>query len=153
MTGPKVIDSFSGDYSFLSNFYRSTIIFEGMTYPSVEHAFQANKTLDLLRRNQIRNARSCGEAKRLGRSVILREDWEQIKIGLMEKLLKEKFANPNLKELLLKTGDANLIEGNDWGDNFWGVCRGIGHNHLGKLLMKARDELREENNERSPKNR
>ena len=81
---------------------------------------------------------SGGRAKRLGR-VELRSDWEEVKIEVMREVLRCKFSqNPDLKAKLIATGDAELIEGNNWNDRFWGVCRGVGQNHLGRLLMELR---------------
>ncbi len=139
-----VIDSFRGDFSFLSNFYESVIYVEGEKYISVEHAYQALKTLDPWSRRLIREAKTPGEAKKLGKSVKLRSDWEIVKVAIMQDLVKKKFENPFLQPLLLATGDATLIEGNTWGDCEWGVCRGVGQNFLGKILMEVRKELLEE---------
>ena len=137
------IDSFSGKYSFLSNFYVWSIEHEGLTYRTVEHAFQASKTLDQNERRRIANMFAPGDAKRAGRRVKLREDWEKVKVGVMLDLLRKKFAPPTLlSNALLNTDDAELIEGNTWGDRFWGVCEGEGKNILGKLLMALREELR-----------
>jgi ribA/ribD-fused uncharacterized protein len=73
----------------------------------------------------------------------MRPDWEQVKILIMTSLVRDKFTrHQDLKEQLLATGDAELIEGNWWGDTFWGVCKGKGENHLGKVLMKVREELK-----------
>ena len=81
-------------------------------------------------------------AKRLGRRVELRPDWESVKYDVMYQVCKAKFTqNPNLLERLLATGDAELVEGNTWGDQVWGVCKGVGENHLGKTLMRIRAEL------------
>lgn len=86
-----------------------------------------------------------GQAKKLGRQVTLRPDWEQIKDSVMEEVIHWKFkCNKDLAEALINTGDAILIEGNTWNDRYWGVCRGTGQNKLGKILMKERDRLREE---------
>ena len=85
---------------------------------------------------------SGGQAKRLGKRVELRPDWEDVKIDIMRQVLKSKFTqNPELKAKLIATGDAELIEGNNWNDRFWGVCNGKGQNHLGRLLMELRAEL------------
>lgn len=149
------IDRFDGEYRFLSNFWPATCwLRDGLgDYPSVEHAYQAAKTTDLEWRKRIRSAESPGEAKRLGRQLPLRADWEKIKLDVMFSLVWQKFAcglgNP-LPEKLLATGDAELIEGNWWGDTFWGVCRGKGENHLGKILMEVRRILRTENLEVAP---
>lgn len=137
------IDKFDGEYAFLSNFYPSIVYdFEGNTYPTVEHYFQAMKTLDPKVRKHIASAKTPGEAKRLGRRVELRSDWEDIKLKVMKHGLIQKFAEPELRNPLLRTGDAELIEGNWWGDTYWGVCNGVGENHLGQLLMEVREELR-----------
>ena len=140
------IDRFDGEYAFLSNFYESPIKDEnGVTYPTVEHYFQAMKTLSPFMRNLIATAPTPGQAKKLGRHVDLRPKWEEVKIDVMRLGLKLKFmSHPELKEKLLATGDAYLEEGNWWKDRYWGVCNGIGENMLGKLLMELRDELREE---------
>lgn len=138
----KVIDGFQDRYRFLSNFWAVKIKFEGHVYPSVEHAYQAAKTLDEEKRKEIREARTPGEAKRLGRTVELRPEWEDIRVSLMKKFLWDKFCDPILAGKLLDTGDALLVEGNTWGDTFWGVCKGKGENQLGKLLMNVREELK-----------
>lgn len=134
------IDSFRGEYRFLSNFWMVDIVNpeDRLTYPSVEHAYVASKTLDLRLRIQIRNIAKPGEVKKIGRMLELRPDWEEVKLGIMKRLVLEKFRNPELKQKLLDTGDAILIEGNTWGDTYWGVCNGKGENNLGKLLMLVR---------------
>jgi ribA/ribD-fused uncharacterized protein len=137
------IDSFQGSYRFLSNFWPTSVTFDVVFYPTVEHAFQAAKTLDLRIRAEIRDCKTAADAKRLGRRAPLRPDWEKVKIPIMESLVRQKFApNTELAESLLATGNADLIEGNTWGDRFWGVCRGEGENRLGKILMQVRAELR-----------
>ena len=136
------IDSFSGEYEFLSNFFPSVICDpDGITYPTVEHYFQAMKTVHLSERKEIAAAPTPGKAKRMGRRVFLRSDWEGIKIEVMRQGLKQKFADKELRDKLLATGDAILIEGNWWHDTFWGVCDGKGENNLGKLLMEVRTEM------------
>lgn len=134
------IDSFTGDFAFLSNFHPCEIEFEGIKFPTVEHAFQAAKTLSVHDREAIRAAATPGKAKRLGRKVDLRRDWNNIRVSVMEQLLRIKFSDPWLRELLDITKGATLVEGNTWNDTFWGVCKGKGDNNLGKLLMKIRDE-------------
>lgn len=136
-----LINSFDYQYDFLSNFYACSVMYAEDKYPTVEHAFQAVKTLLSTERSQIKCAYSPGMAKILGRRCRLRSDWELIKMGVMENLLRQKFTWPEFRERLLDTGDTELIEGNTWGDKFWGVCDGVGENHLGKLLMKIRGEL------------
>lgn len=136
------IDSFQGPNRFLSNFYYCTITFEGRVYDTVEAAYQAAKSLDPLTRAAIAHAETPGEAKRMGSKITLRPDWEQIKPYVMLSLLMKKFSDPVLQKMLLETGDEELIEGNNWGDTYWGVCNGKGKNNLGKLLMDVRDFYR-----------
>lgn len=139
-----MIGTFDGKYAFLSNFYPSSITDEDyITYPTVEHYFQAMKTLDTGVRFYIAIQTTPGKAKRLGRRLDLRPDWEFIKDSVMEKALRIKFSNPELRKALLDTGDEYLEEGNTWGDQYWGVCNGVGKNTLGKLLMKIRQEIKE----------
>ena len=140
------ISAFNGVYRFLSNFhYGGRIMLDGARYPTVEHAYQAAK-VDPTRqdlRAEIASAVAPGRAKRIGQRVPLRSDWEGIKIGIMLDLLRQKFRPGSLlSKQLLETGDRKLIEGNTWGDTFWGVCYGVGENHLGRLLMQVREELR-----------
>lgn len=136
-----MINSFSGEYEFLSNFYAHPIQEGRLTFPTNEHYFQAMKTLDIEERINIARADTPGKAKRLGRSVKLRSDWEGIKLSVMETALRKKFADPALAAKLKATGEEELVEGNWWNDRFWGVCDGVGENNLGKLLMKIRAEL------------
>lgn len=119
-------------------------MFEGMLYPSTEHAYQAAKSLDLAIRTEIQNAKNARHAKQLGQTVKLREDWESVKLNVMLTLLREKFKDGFERDALLATDGADLIEGNTWGDTFWGVCEGKGSNHLGRLLMQVRKELKED---------
>lgn len=133
------IDKFEGEYAFLSNFYPSEITDrEGIAYPTVEHYFQAMKTVKIPERQKIAAAPTPGKAKYLGRRVALRDDWEKIKLQVMREALEKKFADRKLRQLLINTGTAELIEGNWWHDTFWGVCDGCGDNNLGKLLMELR---------------
>jgi ribA/ribD-fused uncharacterized protein len=138
-----MIDDFRGEYRWMSNFHLCRVIYEGVTYPSVENAYQAAKFEDLNFRRKFVTC-SPAESKRLGRSPGIVSNWDSIKLSVMEKLLRQKFApGTELAQKLLDTGDEELVEGNWWNDTFWGVCRGRGENHLGKLLMKLRQELRE----------
>lgn len=139
------IDSFRGEYSFLSNFSSYGFELEGVYYKTVEHYFQAQKCVNKKEFQQIVNAETPALARKLGRKVSLRKDWPEVKEEIMMKGVRAKFTqNPEAKELLLKTGEAELIEGNTWGDTFWGVCNGKGQNKLGKILMKIRKEVKEE---------
>lgn len=141
-----MIDSFTGQYSFLSNFFPCTVFMDGIQYPSTEHAYQAAKTLDPALRVPFQTG-TAGMAKKLGRRLKVRPDWEEVKLGVMEDLLNQKFASGILLENLQRTRDQKLCEGNYWHDNFWGsctckkndVCKRGGSNHLGKLLMKIRE--------------
>jgi N-glycosidase YbiA len=138
-----MIDSFTGKYRFLSNFWPcKNLIYQGLTYPTVEHAYVAAKTIDGNMRVAIQNTATAGQVKRLGRQLILREDWEEIKLPIMTTLVYDKFfLNPDLAQMLLETGEQELVEGNTWGDMFWGEYLGSGLNHLGKILMSVRKQL------------
>lgn len=142
-----MIVEFDGEHAFLSNFFPSSILYEGIVYPTNEHFFQAMKTLDQAERQKIANAETPGMAKRLGRHVQLRPDWEQIKVDVMRTGLMLKFTDAALAEKLLATGDEELVEGNWWHDQTWGSCfcpdhcRTPGRNLLGMLLMELRKEL------------
>lgn len=137
------ITSFSGENRFLSNFWPALVYYGGLAYPSVEHAYVAAKTVDIDLRLQIRDTETPGQVKRLGRKIELRSDWEEIKVDTMRYLVTQKFRdNKELGDLLLATGDLELIEGNTWGDTFWGVCNGVGSNRLGHILMEVRDALK-----------
>ena len=96
-------------------------------------------------KDEVRYAESPGIAKKMGRSLQIRPDWEDVKLNIMEDLVRLKFTtHSGLRKKLLRTGDAELIEGNWWGDQFWGVSKGYGENHLGKILMKVRDDFKNE---------
>ena len=145
-----VIDRFSGKYEFLSNFFpcqpgiQLHFGFCGEDvryYRTIEHAFQASKTLDPEWRTKIYVAAGPGIAKRLGRAAPMRLDWESIRIPVMAEYLRQKFKDRVLAKMLLDTGHTRLVEGNTWGDKFWGVCDGVGQNHLGHLLALVRWEL------------
>lgn len=148
------INSFSGEYRFLSNFWPCVVSLAGEVFSSVEHAYQFAKLKEphpldeygwseynqYLRK--IKQA-TAGQAKKLGRTIEVRKDWDDIKLPIMEGLNYQKYQDPALKSKLLSTYPRELIEGNTWGDTFWGVCNGVGENHLGKILMKIRQELME----------
>lgn len=143
------ITSFRGDYWFLSNFYPvppGTVELDGVFYASVEHAYQAAKTENQRERWEIRRCVTAGMAKRLGRRVTVRPDWDQQKRDRMQDLLRQKFAVTMLRDLLAATAPALLIEGNSWGDTYWGAVADtdggwLGENWLGVLLMEIRDEI------------
>lgn len=143
----KKIECFRGRYGFLSNFHQAPVTWEGLTYMNSEAAFQAAKCLDMAERVPFTEMDPT-KAKRLGRKVALREDWETVKIQVMEEVVRAKFTqNEDLAAQLLETGQTELVEGNRWGDVFWGVDmrNGRGENHLGRILMKVRDELAHRN--------
>lgn len=137
-----MIDNFTGEYYFLSNFYPVKVVLDGLEYPSLENAYQAAKNFDYERRKNFIPL-TAKEAKQEGQKILKRPDWDQIKILVMTNLIREKFKDSELKNKLLLTGNQELIEGNTWGDQYWGVCKGIGENNLGKILMKVREELRQ----------
>ena len=137
-----MINSFEGKYAFLSNFYEHPISNGEFVFPTNEHYFQAMKTTDPKKREAISKAETPGKAKKLGRSVDLRPDWEDIKLQVMETAVRIKFSDPELAAKLVATGNEELVEGNWWNDTFWGVCNGVGENHLGKILMLVRADIR-----------
>lgn len=138
----QAIRSFSGEHYFLSNFYEAPVLYDGITYKNSEAAFQAQKCADQADRQKFAGLNAT-EARHLGREIILRRDWERVKMSLMREIVQAKFMqNPRLAELLLATDDAYLEEGNTWGDRTWGTVDGIGANHLGRILMEVREELR-----------
>ena len=145
-----MISEFDKEWAFLSNFYWSEIEFEGITYPTNEHFFQAMKTLDINERRAIANCLTPGQAKRMGRRVALRPDWEDVKESVMLEGLCLKFADEQLADWLLETGDEELVEGTTWHDNEWGNCSCPkcahieGKNKLGRLLMIVRDMIKDE---------
>ncbi len=143
----KKISAFQDEYRFLSNFWPAEVIGPGgLIYPTVEHAYQASKSTDERDWYAIRSAATPGMAKRMGRLVASSRRyprWGEEKLQIMERLLRQKFfSGGKLSTALIATGDALLVEGNTWGDTFWGVCAGHGSNHLGRLLMKIRSEVR-----------
>ena len=146
----KQITRFTDKYYFLSNFYPRLIKHDGLTFQSVESAFQSLKCQDKKDRNDFQFL-TAADAKRKGRAIKLRPDWEENKLRYMYSLVLLKFrVHPDLRKQLIATGDAVLIEGNIWHDNYWGdcecqQCQNIkGQNHLGEILMKVRGHLRAE---------
>lgn len=147
-----VIDSFEGEYEFLSNFYEGEpLVIDKRSYKSNEHWYQASKAVDDDTHDLIRLAATAGQAKKLGRQCKkIHPDWDDSglrpprKQRVMWKGLKIKFApDSRLAKKLLATGDAELIEGNWWGDNYWGTVNGKGKNVLGRMLMRWRRMLRD----------
>lgn len=136
----KVIDRFVGKYAFLSNFYEVPVQYMGYEFQNNEAAFQGAKCPS---RIEEFIKLPPNEAKRLGRKVELRKDWESIKDSVMYEICLNKFSrHKDLRDKLLATGEAELIEGNYWHDCYWGVCEGKGLNKLGNILMKIRSELK-----------
>ena len=144
-----MINEFSREYEFLSNFYNAPVLYDGLLYNNSEAAFHAQKTLDVNDRNRFTEY-NAGKSKREGRKLNLREDWEDVKDDIMYEICKAKFSqNPDLSKKLLATGDEYLEEGTTgWHDNYWGncsceKCKNIeGKNTLGKILMRVREELK-----------
>ncbi len=137
-----MIGEFRGPFRWLSNFWPCRISWEGIEYPSTEHAYQASKSDDPAVRESIRALPKPADARRAGQKVALRPGWDAMRLTVMEGILCVKFADPALRAMLLATGDEELVEGNTWKDRFWGVCGGKGENNLGKLLMKVRASIR-----------
>jgi ribA/ribD-fused uncharacterized protein len=134
------VESFTGEFFFLSNMYPCRVVVDGMAYPSVENAFQAMKTDN--REDRV-TFQSCKpkEARRLGRKLKLRDEWEMKKLGLMEALVRYKFTVYGDLTWALTQIDGEIVEGNCWHDTFWGKCDGVGENFLGKILMDIRDDV------------
>ncbi len=143
------INYFQGEYRFLSNFYPFHLVFWGIHYSTIEHAYQAAKSSSSFVKQAIANCQTPGKAKAYFKDQNMEPShhWNlDYKLITMEELLRLKFSGsePLMLQALLKTGEAELIEGNDHDDTFWGVYNGVGENHLGKLLMKIRADLKEE---------
>lgn len=138
-----MIASFDGEYRFLSNFWMCPVTYEGLTYPSAEHAYQAAKSNRPDIREAFADIKTAGLVKKLGQQIDIRSDWECVKINIMRRIVEAKFEqNPDLMEKLLATKPHELIEGNWWGDRFWGKDElGQGRNELGKILMAIRDDI------------
>ena len=151
-----MIESFSGRYNFLSNFYPAKIEHQGITYPTLEHYYVSMKVKNDQQidgkfityidcRELIAKMPNPARVKQFGKIVKVRRDWDDVKLDVMLWGVREKFKHTDLKDLLLSTGDQELVEGNTWNDTYWGICRGEGQNNLGKILMKVRMELRQQN--------
>lgn len=146
MSQAGIIGRFDGEYAFLSNFSRAEVLWDGLRYPSTENFYQAMKAEDPQNR-ALYQRMSAGQAKRSGKELPIRPDWEAVRLGVMAEALRQKFAPGTLLGFqLLETGKAGLVEGNHWRDCFWGVDPnyndGFGHNWLGTLLMRTRKWLR-----------
>lgn len=144
--GASITDFHAPGNEFLSNFYPAPVALDGVTYPSVEHAYQAAKTTDAKQREPFsRKLVTPGQAKRMGKAVTMRADWNAVKLDVMRDLVKQKFANDALRAKLDDTAGRRLVEGNKWGDTYWGMVmrdgKLVGENHLGKILMEVRDQF------------
>jgi ribA/ribD-fused uncharacterized protein len=144
-----MIASFMGSHRFLSNFHTYPVVYNTQVYKSSEHAYQAAKALSQEDHDWVQRALTPNSAKKRGskngedgRKIVCRPDWEEVKLDIMLEILRAKFSCPELAALLLATDPHQLVEGNYWGDTFWGVCNGTGENHLGRLLMIVREELK-----------
>jgi ribA/ribD-fused uncharacterized protein len=145
-----IIDNFRGKYAFLSNFYKAPItiktpLFNGddKEWPTAEHLYQACKVANPSDALIIKMQSTPGKAKKIAQKIEIIKDWDKLKLSFMKRIVQLKFEqNPSLLKKLLKTGDAIIIEGNTWGDKFWGKCNGEGKNHLGKILMELRDSYK-----------
>jgi len=136
----KMINSFTGKYSFLSNMYPHSAIGK-----SVEHYFQAAKSTSAEDYQYVVDAVDGYEARARGKKILMRDDWSECKEDVMFNELGVKFyVYPSMQKMLLDTGDEELVEGNTWGDRYWGVDvrTGIGENKLGKMLMQIREEIK-----------
>lgn len=149
----RVIAEFSGAWAFLSNFHQSPVVLDdGLSYPSAEHAFQAQKTGNISERMSILHCRTARDAKAAGRKVTLIDDWDGVRKRVMLDVVMAKFwQRPELADALCGTGSAVLVEGNRWHDNYWGdchcgrpACERPGSNYLGRILMSVRLVLRED---------
>lgn len=136
------IEKFEGEFYFLSNFYPASVMYNGDVWITAEHAFQAAKTLHPSEKLWVGAQGTPGRAKKAGQAVTLRPDWEEVKLAIMKDIVRLKFFTGRfLANRLVQTHPATLVEGNYWGDTFWGVCQGEGENHLGLILMDVREQL------------
>ncbi len=141
------INGFFKEWRFLSNFHICPIAYEGGQYNSVEAAYQATKTTNPARRVPFQGDVAPSLARKMGQTLPIRTDWEEIKLKVMEDLCCIKFADPVLGRWLFDTGNEELVENCWWHDNFWGSCTcdrcgNKGQNHLGKILMKIREGMK-----------
>lgn len=136
-----MITSFRGEYRFMSNFWPEPVEGPGqIIYPTVEHAYVAYKSGDPYIWKQVAEISTPANVKRFGRKIKIRPNWNEVKLPIMRNLVWQKFQNPDLFRMLQETRPQEIVEGNTWGDTFWGQCPiGKGHNHLGKIIMEIRD--------------
>lgn len=144
----KMIGKFSGEYRWLSNFEKCSVVLDNVIYPSIEHAYQSAKNDSPKWKFKCKNTFSAGQIKKEAKNVELIKDWDKKKILIMANLINQKFNKEPFKTLLLNTGDEYIQEGNYWGDSFWGVDlkTGIGKNILGKMIMLKRKALIDKSN-------
>lgn len=142
----KKILGFNNDYIWLSNFYNTPILWQGLGFLNVEAAYQASKCTNTNIAKQFQNM-SGKDAKSFSKTINIRKDWNNIKFNVMSQLILQKFlTNENLKQQLIQTDNIYIEETNTWNDIYWGVCNGIGENNLGKILMATREYLKILNN-------
>jgi ribA/ribD-fused uncharacterized protein len=140
-----MIRQFEKQYSWLSNFTPCAIVLDGLTFSSVEHAYMSAKSEDMEWKLTCTDASiKPSKIKKMSRTIALPENWNSKRIEVMRECLNQKFRQEPFKTLLLETGDLYIQEGNYWGDKFWGVdmVSREGENHLGKLIMEIREELK-----------
>lgn len=146
--GDLVIYGFFGPFRFLSNFHVVDIPYKGLVYPSTEAAYMSAKTTDSSIHKLLTQARNPSDARKIGKTLVLREGWDDMRLEAMEEVNRIKYSQTDyfdsmeLRDMLKATAPAVLVEANWWNDTFWGECNGIGENNLGKTLMRIRDELR-----------
>lgn len=139
------ITEFKGEHNWLSNFFPCNILVDGEWYPSVEHAYMSHKCDNPWWKSKCRDrATSAAEIKRLSKLVNLVEGWDDMRISVMQKCLEAKFRLPAFANKLIETGDAIIEEGNNWGDEFWGINlkTGAGSNNLGILILQIRNNIK-----------
>lgn len=141
----KWVGKFQGKLDFLSNMYKCRIEFDGLTYPSTENFYQAMKCKYPHEREKFTTINPY-ESKKLGRVVEVRSDWEEIKIIIMKQAIDLKFEDKHLQDLLIHVHDNDLVEENNWGDTFWGICNGVGKNYLGQILKDKKHKILNERN-------
>lgn len=135
------VKGFRGEYRWLSNFYKSPVTLWGVKFDTVEQAYQASKCSNRSDWDMMTGCKTPGDAKRKGRLITIRPDFESIKMDIMHQLLVLKFSDPYFKNKLIRIKDYYIEETNWWGDTYWGVCNGVGENNLGKLIMKIAKAL------------
>ena len=144
----KAISQFRGEFRFLSNFFPATVVMDGLRFTDTEAAFQSQKEPE---KAHMFEGLDPATTKAMGRKANLREDWDEVKNDVMRRVVRLKFEqNTDLRKRLIDTGDAVLIEGNNWHDNYWGACtcegceRKKGKNMLGNILMELRSEFQKQ---------